>query len=115
MTSRPDPETIRDNFARARAEVSAALIERDQEVDLVPAALVARPHVPGPHNDVGVPGRQRPTVRADRHRNHHLAVDPQGVRFPAVDGPELYDLSRSSVRHAAGDVTNACQRGWCQG
>src|SRR4029453_4611042 len=43
--SRPHPGAARDKFARARTELPAALIERDQEVDLVLTALVAREHV----------------------------------------------------------------------
>jgi MoxR-like ATPase len=43
--SRPDPEAVRAKFAAARAELAAALIERDQEVDLVLTALLAREHV----------------------------------------------------------------------
>src|SRR5205814_1135210 len=42
---RPDPGAARDKLTRARTELSGALIERDQEVDLVLAALVAREHV----------------------------------------------------------------------
>src|SRR5205085_10974568 len=36
---------VREKFAAARRELSAALIERDDEVDLVLTALVAREHV----------------------------------------------------------------------
>jgi MoxR-like ATPase len=43
--SRPDPGAARGKFACARAEMSAALIERDPEVDLVLTALIAREHV----------------------------------------------------------------------
>ena len=43
--SRPDPDAVRAEFASARADLAAALIERDQEVDLVLTALVAREHV----------------------------------------------------------------------
>ena len=42
---RPDPDPVREKFARARKELSAALIERDDEVDLVLTALVAGEHV----------------------------------------------------------------------
>ncbi|MBP3956878.1 AAA family ATPase [Gemmata sp. G18] len=41
----PDPHPVRAKFATARRELSAALIERDDEVDLVLAALVAGEHV----------------------------------------------------------------------
>jgi MoxR-like ATPase len=43
--SRPDPEAVRAKFAAVRAELAAALIERDQEVDLVLTALIGREHV----------------------------------------------------------------------
>src|SRR5205085_6197895 len=36
---------VREKFAAARRELSAALIERDDEIDLVLTALVAREHV----------------------------------------------------------------------
>ncbi len=42
---RPDPGAPREKVARARRELSAALVERDQEVDLVLTALLAREHV----------------------------------------------------------------------
>ncbi len=43
---RPDPDDpVREKFAQARKELSAALIERDEEVDLVLTALVANEHV----------------------------------------------------------------------
>jgi MoxR-like ATPase len=42
---RPDPGAVREKFAAVRTELSAALIERDQEVDLVLTALIAREHV----------------------------------------------------------------------
>lgn len=38
-------DTIRDKFVRARRELSATLIERDEEVDLVLTALIANEHV----------------------------------------------------------------------
>jgi MoxR-like ATPase len=41
----PGIESIRDKFAAARRELAEALIERDDEVDLVLTALVAREHV----------------------------------------------------------------------
>jgi MoxR-like ATPase len=41
----PAPDPARETFAAARHAMSAALIERDDEVDLVLAALVAREHV----------------------------------------------------------------------
>ena len=44
-TPEPDAETVRGKFAAARRELSSALIERDEEVDLVLAALVAGEHV----------------------------------------------------------------------
>src|SRR5438874_4645355 len=43
--TRPDPDAVREKFATARAELSSALIERDQEMDLVLTALLAREHV----------------------------------------------------------------------
>lgn len=42
---RPDPDPVRDKFAQARKELSAALIEREDEIDLVLTALVANEHV----------------------------------------------------------------------
>lgn len=42
---RPDLDPVREKFARARKELSAALIEREEEVDLVLTALVANEHV----------------------------------------------------------------------
>ena len=42
---RPDADAVRDKFAAARRDLSAALIERDDEVDLVLTALVAGEHV----------------------------------------------------------------------
>ena len=41
----PDADAVREKFAHARGELSAALIERDDEVDAVLAALVANEHV----------------------------------------------------------------------
>ncbi len=41
---RPDPDAVRRKFAQAREELSAALVERDGEVDLVLTALVANEH-----------------------------------------------------------------------
>ena len=44
-TARPPARpSVRDKFAAARAELAAALVERDDEVDLVLTALVAREH-----------------------------------------------------------------------
>ncbi|MFO0799668.1 MAG: AAA family ATPase [Gemmataceae bacterium] len=40
-----DLDPVREKFARARQELSAALIERDEEIDLVLTALVAHEHV----------------------------------------------------------------------
>jgi MoxR-like ATPase len=40
-----DPNAVREKFALARKELSAALIERDDEIDLVLAALIAGEHV----------------------------------------------------------------------
>lgn len=40
-----DPHPVRDKFAAARKELSAALIEREDEVDLVLTALIANEHV----------------------------------------------------------------------
>jgi len=42
---RPDADPVREKFAQARKELSAALIEREDEVDLVLTALVANEHV----------------------------------------------------------------------
>ena len=42
---RPATDDVREKFATARRELSAALIERDEEVDLVLTALVASEHV----------------------------------------------------------------------
>jgi MoxR-like ATPase len=42
---RPAAADVREKFATARRELSAALIERDEEVDLVLTALVAGEHV----------------------------------------------------------------------
>lgn len=43
--ARPDADPVRDKFALARRELSSALIEREDEVDLVLTALVANEHV----------------------------------------------------------------------
>src|SRR5689334_23974188 len=40
-----DPNPVREKFASARKELSSALIERDEEVDLVLTALLANEHV----------------------------------------------------------------------
>jgi MoxR-like ATPase len=40
-----EPHSVREKFATARKELSAALIEREDEVDLVLTALVANEHV----------------------------------------------------------------------
>jgi len=40
-----EPDPIQEKFATARRELSAALIERDEEIDLVLTALVANEHV----------------------------------------------------------------------
>lgn len=46
MSSRiPKPDPLQAKFAAARAELSAALIERDEEVDLALTALVANEHL----------------------------------------------------------------------
>ena len=42
---RPATDAVREKFAAARRELSAALIERDDEIDLVLTALVAGEHV----------------------------------------------------------------------
>ena len=42
---RPTTDDVRAKFATVRRELSAALIERDEEVDLVLTALVASEHV----------------------------------------------------------------------
>lgn len=39
------PDLVREKFATARRELSSALIERDEEVDLVLTALLANEHV----------------------------------------------------------------------
>ncbi len=39
------PDAVREKFALARKELSAALIERDEEIDLVLTALIAGEHV----------------------------------------------------------------------
>lgn len=41
----PDPHPIRDKFTQARKELSSALIEREEEIDLVLTALLANEHV----------------------------------------------------------------------
>src|SRR3712207_3745312 len=43
-TSRPEPCPVQAKFQAARRELSAALIERDAEVDLVLTALIANEH-----------------------------------------------------------------------
>lgn len=43
--STPTPDPIRDKFARARHELASALIEREDEIDLVLTALLAGEHV----------------------------------------------------------------------
>src|SRR5688572_7862090 len=53
---RPETDPVREKFAQARKELSAALIERDEEVDLVLTALVANEHV----LLVGPPGCGKP-------------------------------------------------------
>ena len=40
-----EPHTVRDKFAAARRELSSALIEREDEVDLALTALIANEHV----------------------------------------------------------------------
>jgi MoxR-like ATPase len=40
-----DPHPVRDKFAAARKELSSALIEREEEVDLVLTALIVNEHV----------------------------------------------------------------------
>ena len=40
-----EPHSVRDKFAAARRELSSALIEREDEVDLVLTALIANEHV----------------------------------------------------------------------
>src|SRR5438046_84944 len=42
---RPEVDPVREKFAQARKELSSALIEREEEVDLVLTALVANEHV----------------------------------------------------------------------
>src|SRR4051794_41562910 len=41
----PDPHPAREKLAAARRELSSALIEREDEVDLVLTALIANEHV----------------------------------------------------------------------
>ncbi len=43
-TFRPDPCPVQEKFVQARKELSVALIERDEEIDLVLTALVCREH-----------------------------------------------------------------------
>jgi len=45
MEVTPAPDAVREKFTRARRELSSALIERDDEIDLVFTALLAREHV----------------------------------------------------------------------
>ena len=40
-----EPHPVREKFATARKELSSALIERDEEMDLVLTALLANEHV----------------------------------------------------------------------
>src|SRR5436190_17135120 len=42
---RPDADPVHEKFAATRKELSSALIEREDEVDLVLTALVANEHV----------------------------------------------------------------------
>jgi MoxR-like ATPase len=42
---RSDADPVREKFAAARRELSSALIERDEEIDLVLTALIANEHV----------------------------------------------------------------------
>src|SRR3954466_1705657 len=42
---RPECDPVREKFAAARRDLSSALIERDEEVDLALTALVANEHV----------------------------------------------------------------------
>jgi len=44
-TFRPDPCPVQAKFVQTRKDLSAALIERDEEIDLVLTALVANEHV----------------------------------------------------------------------
>jgi MoxR-like ATPase len=44
-TAPPDTDPVHEKFAAARRELSSALIERDEEIDLVLTALVAGEHV----------------------------------------------------------------------
>ena len=41
----PNADSVREKFATARAELSAALIEREDEVDLALTALLAGEHL----------------------------------------------------------------------
>ncbi len=43
--ARTEPDAVREKFALARQELSAALIERDDEIDAVLTALIANEHV----------------------------------------------------------------------
>jgi MoxR-like ATPase len=43
-TFRPETNAIQERFVQTRKELSAALIERDEEIDLVLTALVCREH-----------------------------------------------------------------------
>src|SRR5436309_14939195 len=42
---RPETDPVREKFAQARRELAGALIEREDEVDLVLTALIANEHV----------------------------------------------------------------------
>jgi MoxR-like ATPase len=42
--ARPDPDFLQEKFATTRKELSAALIERDDEIDVVLTALIANEH-----------------------------------------------------------------------
>src|SRR5437588_861452 len=64
---RPETCPVQAKFAATRKELSAALIERDEEVDLVLTALAAQEHV----LLVGPPGTPRP-----------LLLPPAGARLP---------------------------------
>ena len=42
---RTETDIVREKFALARQELSASLIERDDEVDVVLTALIANEHI----------------------------------------------------------------------
>lgn len=45
VSSDPPSDVVREKFAVARWELTASLIERDAEIDLILTALIANEHV----------------------------------------------------------------------